>query len=66
MSTRQSFCNEPINCIRPFVVFLDVDECSVGSFTCHPLANCVNTLGSYYCACPAGYRGGGKAVCAGM
>jgi len=43
---------------------IDVDECSVGAFTCHPLASCVNTFGSYYCACPAGYTGRGKTVCA--
>ena len=32
----------------------DIDECAVGSHNCLQL--CVNTVGSYMCACPTGFR----------
>ena len=36
-----------------FVYLTDEDECS--SKPCAPNADCVNTVGSYYCACLAGF-----------
>lgn len=36
---------------------LDVDECAEGQVTCGYGAECVNKLGGYDCACPAGYGG---------
>ena len=39
---------------------LDVDECSANSHSCDINAVCSNTLGSYACACKAGYSGDGK------
>jgi hypothetical protein len=41
----------------------DVDECSLGQHDCHPDAACLNTPGSYLCACKKGYIGDGKTFC---
>ena len=40
--------------------FLDIDECSTKSHSCHVNATCSNMQGSYKCACIAGYSGDGK------
>lgn len=32
------------------------DECNLGASVCEK-GKCVNTIGSYYCDCPVGYRG---------
>lgn len=37
----------------------DLDECSMGFSDCHPMANCINTIGGYECVCKAGYKGVG-------
>ena len=42
-----------------------MDECQIGSFTCHARAVCVNIPGSYSCRCGPGYVGNGKTVCEG-
>ena len=42
----------------------DVDECQVGSYSCHAKASCVNVPGSYTCKC-LGYVGDGKRSCEG-
>ena len=39
--------------------FLDIDECSTMN-PCHDHATCVNTDGSYHCACKSGYSGDGR------
>ncbi|XP_033105232.1 uncharacterized protein LOC117107633 [Anneissia japonica] len=42
----------------------DLDECAIGNTICDPLADCVNTAGSYYCSyCPSGYLGNGYIGC---
>jgi len=33
----------------------DVDECAVNNGGCSPLANCINTPGSFTCSCMPGY-----------
>ncbi|KAL9961055.1 hypothetical protein ACROYT_G029935 [Oculina patagonica] len=38
----------------------DIDECSSNSHTCNVNAVCNNTLGSYTCACAAGFSGDGQ------
>ena len=38
----------------------DVDECALGQHDCHANAACMNTPGSYICACKRGYIGDGK------
>lgn len=44
----------------PFSSVPDVDECLEGPAVCGDGPGvCENTLGSYKCACPAGYRGNG-------
>lgn len=45
------------------MLYLDVDECTLGLDNCDAVATCTNTAGSYTCACPAGYTdtGSGKA-----
>jgi hypothetical protein len=35
---------------------VDVNECAVNNGGCSPLAQCINTIGSYECRCPNGYR----------
>ena len=47
-----------------FFSFLDVDECTLGTFSCSAGAVCINTLGSYNCSCKPGYSGDGQ-VCTG-
>ena len=36
-----------------FIVFADVDECSVNNGGCQH--SCTNSIGSYTCSCKAGY-----------
>ena len=38
----------------------DIDECSTNSHSCDANAVCNNTVGSYVCACKAGYTGDGR------
>jgi len=49
-------------------VIADIDECSMGTHTCDPNANCTDTDGSYNCMCMNGFEGNGfnctgKLVC---
>jgi hypothetical protein len=38
---------------------VNIDECSASTDTCSPFASCTDTLGSFECACNAGYSGDG-------
>jgi hypothetical protein len=38
----------------------DLDECKTGTAACDLAATCTNTVGSFVCACKAGYSGDGK------
>ena len=40
-------------------MFVDIDECATSNGGCDANAVCVNTIGSYYCYCVAGYAGNG-------
>ncbi|VIO91652.1 Uncharacterized protein BM_BM3447 [Brugia malayi] len=44
----------------PNTTCMDIDECSMGSHNCHPVALCTNVPGSFTCICPTGYRGNGR------
>ena len=41
-------------------MFSDADECSNNDHSCDVNAVCSNTVGSYACACKAGYTGDGR------
>ncbi len=41
----------------------DINECAVNPSICH--YGCINTVGSYRCACPPGYEMGPDDVCIG-
>ncbi|KAI3853940.1 hypothetical protein MKX03_024166 [Papaver bracteatum] len=45
---------------NPYLGCQDIDECKESTSLCHEENTCINTLGSYFCACPAGYQGDGK------
>ena len=46
--------------------FTDIDECADGSHDCHSTAYCINTAGTYYCACKqSGYSYNGS-MCIGV
>ena len=40
-------------------ICLDLDECTTGQHSCSLNADCLNTQGSYSCACKMGYTGDG-------
>ena len=47
-------------CCYTFIFcFLDFDECSASSNNCSDNANCVNTIGNYFCTCQFGFSGDG-------
>ena len=37
----------------------DIDECQLSLDTCHVNADCIDTVGSYFCSCISGYEGSG-------
>ena len=43
----------------PLFFFLDIDECFTNSHSCDVNAMCSNNVGSYACACKAGFTGDG-------
>ena len=51
--------------VNKFVSFSDIDECTINSTICEQL--CINTDGSYTCACNDGYQLiTGSNLCQGM
>ncbi len=40
--------------------YSDVDECKTKVNPCDPIAECLNTEGSYKCVCPTGYSNHGR------
>ena len=43
-----------------------MDECADGTATCHALATCQNSPGTYSCNCNEGYEGNGVDSCTGI
>ena len=56
----QSSLPNSIYRMRFGILLLDADECSASVPVCDVNATCRNTLGSYQCACKAGFTGNGK------
>ena len=48
-----------------FFIFLDINECMLGTHNCHNNATCFNTNGSFTCTCNIGHSGNGT-KCEGM
>lgn len=48
-----------------FSIETDIDECKLGLYSCHKLAQCVNIPGYYDCRCNTGYGGDGHQYCGG-
>ena len=48
------------SCGRLHYILPDFDECSANTHSCNINAACNNTMGSYACACKAGYSGDGR------
>ena len=46
------------------IIFSDINECNSNT-TCHELAECSDTEGSYECTCNIGYEGDGSSYCIG-
>lgn len=42
------------------VPFTDIGECVEGTHDCHINATCMDTFGSYECACKEGFSGDGR------
>ncbi len=38
------------------IFFKDINECDSGTHNCPSLASCINTLSSFKCVCPTGYK----------
>lgn len=65
-----AICLEGGVCIYSFFVdrtylFLDINECVVGTHNCSKDAKCTNTKGLFTCACLPGYNGTGY-ICQGI
>ena len=57
---KKTYCVNEVNIERRFVsMWPDIDECSVGTHGCHHGATCMNTMGSFTCACAIGYVSNG-------
>ena len=51
---------------RSFIdIFIDADECLLGTANCSSNGTCFNTQGGYLCECPTGYQSNGL-LCLGM
>jgi len=53
------------NFFKKFSIETDIDECKLGLYSCHKLAQCVNIPGYYDCRCKTGYGGDGQQYCGG-
>lgn len=47
-----------------YLLYVDLDECTVGTHSCGENSNCINDIGSYYCDCKTGFFGDGE-ICEG-
>ena len=50
-----------------FYILTDINECLIGIAGCRPfgISECENTVGSFQCNCPQGYRKIGDITCTG-
>ena len=58
-----SFSGSIVTCFPS--MFIDIDECEMGTHTCSSNASCTDTDGSFNCTCREGYEGDGF-NCTGM
>ena len=50
--------------VKFIFLFVDINECRVGSHSCSTSSDCSNTIGSFECKCKFGFTGNGF-VCKG-
>ena len=63
-SSFQCLCNPGFVTELPGVSCLDVDECAQGTHACSPMtATCINTPGSFSCACMTPWFAGNETSC---
>ena len=58
-------CSGIVIVIHHNILFIDINECEVGTDSCDENAECTNTDGSYTCACNTGFIENGV-TCNGM
>ena len=49
-------CVSVVDLVAKHIFVLDIDECLEQRGLCGPVGTCINTMGSYKCLCPRGFK----------